>query len=265
MEVGAQETSVLMPYEVQGQGHNEVGYGIRSFNHIRDEASVFRLRFEGTRSSLFIIHGVTDRLELGAALPYLHSSRRDIGLVGSAGYPVSESRHGSEDPIFQARYSIAREDELGLALTAGLQVKPDMSGGSNAFARESASVTPSATIGMTLRPGLKAFARYGYTKISGAAGDVQSFSAGAKQALSERIELLATLNYWRVGKSDIEEVYGARGAEIAVYLQLADDLYVVPSLSEVKSRPHNRIDVPFPYRIGEGRTRQMGLQLHHVS
>jgi hypothetical protein len=253
----AQETVTRrLPYEPLPEGRTELHYGISYTEQSRDEGGV-KLTFENSTSSISLYRGITDRLEIGAILPYVHSARREIELV--PGFSVTEKRHGHGDPVFHASYALMKEQERNTGVTAGLRFSPNTSGGSNAFAAEHDTLEPFIALGKSLTRDLQGFARYGYTRTRGASADSHVVTVGGRQALGERSGVGASLGLRRIGSSRTEESFNSYGFSLWGYLRLGQQFFLVPSWSETRTGAHQRTDINV--RVSEGTTHQVSLSL----
>src|SRR5258706_11849535 len=138
-----------LPYEPLPAGRTEVRYSLSRNEQSRDESGV-KVRFEFTYSTLGLAHGITDRLEIGASLPYFHSSKRDVEPL--PGLTLSDNRHGQGDPSVYAAYSLFKEADGSAGTTGGVIFKPNNGGGGKSFFREADVTTPHIAVGESLTP-----------------------------------------------------------------------------------------------------------------
>jgi hypothetical protein len=253
----ADDESARLPHERLRRYQNEVQFGV--LRSVRRAEAVADTRTEAIVASLGVSRGVSERLELGATLPYVLASQQDV--TSASGHTVrSEGRYGVADPVFRARYALA-SDRRGLAVTLGLIVAPDLGGRSRMFASQTDYIEPSVAFGKTLGASSQGYFRYGYAHRSGGVSDAQRFTLGGRRELGQGYGMLGSLGYSRISGSQATEAHGLWRVALGGFAAVAPRLELVSWFGLSRSGEREKRDSEG--RIDESNNRELALYFTH--
>jgi hypothetical protein len=241
------------PQEQLGRRQNEVHFGVlRTTRH-----AGARLDTDTRSTTAFMAYsrGVSERLELGALLPFvLHSERTS---VNDAGRTVrAEGYYGVGDPTFRLRYA-ARRGGDGMSLTFGALFTPDWGGRFRSFGAAADTVEPFVVLARRLGA-TQAYLRYGYAHRSGDTPDAHRLTLGARHPLADDFGVLGSLHYVRNLGSPGVDPHGVVGGSLGGYATLANGMLLLAwfGTSGLSSESSTG-------RVDDSRTRQIALSLVH--
>lgn len=197
--------------------------------------------------------GLGHGLEVTASIPYVMSERTKVELNGLE--PEYEKRDGVGDFSFGGKYRLFDEEKEPFSLVAGLDMKFDTAGGGNA-GTQTTDVSPYLAASKKLNPHFIPYGIYRATLRNNGGEDTHTVTAGAEAELNETVTLDARLdaNFGTGTKlSTASEVYSF---ELASYLQLLHNFYLIPSVAVASGSPVDakgvdaRLDTPFAIRGG---------------
>jgi len=184
-------------------------------------------------STLFFGVGLGHDLELGASLPYLLRERERIDFDGAA-ESESERRDGFGDLTLGAKYRLLEDEHTHLAVVAGLDVKLDTASEENG-GTGTTDVSPYLAVSGVSGEHYKPYAIYRATFRNHDESDEHSLTAGVEAELSEKLTLDAALKATHNTSNDLFDSYQTYGAEIAGYIEVGHNLYLIPAVGLERS------------------------------
>jgi hypothetical protein len=177
--------------------------------------------------------GVGHNLELGASIPYILRERERLDFEGAA-ESESERRDGFGDLTLGVKYRLLDEEPGSVALVAGLDVKFDTAseedGGTG-----TTDVSPYLALSRTLDERYKPYAVYRATFRNHDESDEHSLTAGLEAEMCERATLDAAFKVTHNTSSDLFDSYQTYGAEVATYIEVGHNLYLIPAVGLERS------------------------------
>lgn len=243
-------TEILDQKQMEAQAKFEYTHATRDLKAAAESGKVTSNLLESNYSlGVGLGHG----LEVTASIPYVMSERTKVELNGLE--PEYEKRDGVGDFSFGGKYRLFDEEKEPFSLVAGLDIKFDTAGGGNA-GTQTTDVSPYIAASKKLNPHFIPYGIYRATLRNNGGEDVHTVTAGVEAELNETVTLDARLdaNFGTGTKlSTASEVYSF---ELASYLQLLHNFYLIPSVAVASGSPVDakgvdaRLDTPFAIRGG---------------
>jgi len=226
----------LLVTEMLDRGEIEAAARLEYLNEKADfdlGAESGELSLNSWESTLSLAVGLGYNLEVGASLPYILRERERLDFDGDV-EAESERRDGFGDLTLGAKYRLLDDEHTHLALVAGLDVKLDTAsegdGGTG-----TTDVSPYLAVSQTVDEHYKPYAIYRAIFRNHDESDEHSLTAGLEAELSEKVTLDAALKATHNTSNDLFDSYQTYGAEIASYIEVGHNLYLIPAVGLERS------------------------------
>lgn len=222
-------TEILDPGQMEAEASFEAGHSEADFT-LGAETGTLKISSQETRFSLGV--GVIDGLEVSASLPYVLNEKEKESLA--TGESASSDREGFGDLTLGAKYRLVEQGEQPYSLVVGLDVKFDTAsearGGTG-----SNDVSPYLAISSRQGEHCTPYAAYRATLADQGESDEHALTFGVESELSEKVTLDMLVTGSLHTATDVTESFESYGAEVAAYLDVAPNLYLIPSVGVERS------------------------------
>nr|WP_279342487.1 transporter [Geotalea sp. SG265] len=222
-------TDVLDAKELEGQATFEYAHSTRKIKEAGETIGKERATEWASTYSLNV--GLGHGLELDASIPYVFSERES-----KTGFEP-EKRDGVGDFSFGAKYALVKpEKEQPFGLVIGTDVKFDTAGPNNAGTQTTA-VSPYIAGSQKVNEHLTPYAIYRATLQNNGGEDSHDLALGVEAEVNHNLTFDARFDAI-FGTGTVEEKASERyRLELASYIQLFHNFYLIPAVSVVTGSP----------------------------
>lgn len=218
-------TEVLDAGQVEAQAtyeivHAETDFDVPAFA----ESGELKLNLQESRYSLGV--GLGHKLELSASIPYVISEKAKLSFDAMA--PESEEADGFGDLTLGAKYRIFEEEHLPFTLAIGVDVKLDTASEGD-VGTGTTDVSPYLALSKEVAEHVEGYAVYRATLVDSGGSDEHALALGVEAELNEALTLDAALQFGYNTSDDETDSFETYGLELAAYLQVAHNLYLIPA------------------------------------
>jgi len=219
-------TEVLDAGQVEAQATYEIAHTEADFTvPALAEGGELKLNLQETRYSLGV--GLGYNLELSASIPYVVSEKFKLNF--DSGLTESEEADGFGDLTLGAKYRIVEEEHFPFTLAIGVDVKLDTASEGD-VGTGTTDVSPYLALSKEVAEHVEGYAVYSATLVDGGGSDEHALSLGVEAALNEALTLDAALQFGYNTSDDATDSFETYGLEVAAYLEVAPNLYLIPAL-----------------------------------
>ncbi|QWV92387.1 transporter [Geomonas oryzisoli] len=249
-------TEVLDKKQVEAQALFE-------YSHVKGDVTILgesgKRTLNATESLYSVGVGLGHGLEVSASIPYVFSERDKLQMDGFE--PEQERRDGFGDLALEAKYRLLGGEEAPYTVVAGLGLKFDTAGDSQAGTGTtdvSPFIAASANLGHHNTP----YAIYRATIRNHDEYDTHTISVGFEKELNHTVTIDAKVDAnFNTATRDVTANEDFK-FELASYLQMAHNFYVLPSVAYVVSTDvRTKDDVA---RAGSADGFKAGLSLYYL-
>ena len=216
---------------VSGLGLIEIGLGARqtrTLHRLFIGQAVIVLSCGVIGSHRATIGGLGHGLEVTASIPYVFSERVKEQSDAVLCY---DKRDGFADFSFGGKYSILEEKHAPVSLVAGLDIKFETAGGTNNPGTGTTDVSPYLAVSKKFGHHATPYASYRATISNHGNADTHTLSIGDEVELNETVTIDTRLDAAFATATDTISSVSTYSLEVAGYLQLLHNLYLIPSVA----------------------------------
>lgn len=170
--------------------------------------------------------GLGHDLEVSALIPYVIFEKEKID--------ETEETDGLGDLTLEAKYRVFEEEEMPFTLTAGLDVKLDTADEDDA-GTGTTDISPFLAMSKEMAEHIEGYAVYRAVLVNHDGSDEHSLTFGVEAELNESLTLDAALRVAHNTSEDEVSSYQTYGLEVALYAQVARNLYLIPAVGVERS------------------------------
>ncbi|MBU5638913.1 transporter [Geomonas sp. Red69] len=249
-------TDVLDKKQVEAQAQFEYSHTKGDISGLGETGKVTA----NTTESLYSVGvGLGHGLEVSASLPYVFSERVKVQMDGFA--PEQEKRDGFGDFALEAKYRLLGGEEAPYTVVAGLGLKFDTAGDSEAGTGTtdvSPFIAASANLGHHNIP----YAVYRATIRNHGDQDTHTLSLGFEKELSHTVTIDAKMDAnFNTATRDVTANEDFT-FEVASYLQMAHNFYLLPSVAYVVATDAREKNLDI--HVGSADGFRAGLSLYYL-
>ncbi|MSM41555.1 MAG: hypothetical protein GJT30_18220 [Geobacter sp.] len=235
MSAPAYAEQKLLITDVLDLGQSEVSTAI-SYNYssydFSDNAKIYpsgTARINTTSASCSAATGLGHGLQISASIPYLLSQNSSYKFETTPASSVSSKRDGLGDLTVGARYRMVDEETAPVTLVTGLDLKFDMED-SDHGGTGTTNVSPYLALSSKASPNTRVYAYYAAVLRNHGASDTHAIMAGVEQGITNRVTAVVEAGVNFLTNNDHLKNTDEYGINLATYLQMYGNLYLIPSI-----------------------------------
>ncbi|TSK05133.1 MAG: transporter [Geobacter sp.] len=249
-------TEVLDKSQVEAQAQFEYAHASGDVKGAFESGKIFT----NTTESIYSLGvGLGHGLEVSASMPYVFSERMKVQVEGLE--PEYEKRDGFGDFALQAKYRLLGGEEHPFTVVAGLGLKFDTAGNDDA-GTGTTDVSPFIAASTNLGDHNTPYAIYRATIRNHGEQDTHTISLGLEKEINHTVTLDAKIDA-NFNTSTRELAANEEfNFELASYIQMAHNLYLLPSVSYVIATDQKEKELDIRLESVDGY--RAGLSLYYL-
>jgi len=249
----------LLSTDVLDAGQVEAKAGFEVLNAEYDIDSIGTLKANAQEVRLSVGAGVGAGLEVSASLPYVIFEKEHF--EGEQ----EEEADGLGDLTVGAKYSLLHGEEAPVQLALGLDVKFDTaSDAAESVGTGTTDISPYITVSKEVAEHTALYATYRAVFVDNGGSDSHSLTVGVEKGLTETVTLDLALAATLHTSDDEMDSFETYGAEVALYLETAKNLYLLPSFAVEQSTSFDFEEGGMSYEVDPKPAYRAGLALYYL-